>query len=198
MVQIGVTGNIGAGKSTVCRIFEALGGKVYYADREALRFYELPTVIREVKDLAGNKVFDKDDKLIRRALAKIVFADPVKLSKLNAIIHPLVFDDYFAWTRQQEEDSCLFYESALLFESGFYKHFDHSILVTAPVHLAMKRVMDRDNISRKEFLARERMQMPAGEKEELASHIICNDEQQALIPKVNALFSKLCAYSSLR
>jgi dephospho-CoA kinase len=198
VVQIGVTGNIGTGKSTVCRIFETLGGKVYYADREAIKFYELPSVIGQVKDLAGNKVFDKNDKLIRRALAKIVFSDPVKLSQLNAIIHPLVFEDYFSWAGKQQDAPCLFYESALLFESGFYKHFDQSILVTAPVQLAMKRVMNRDNISRKEFLARERRQMPVSGKEELADHIIRNDEQQALLPKVSALFSQLCQGSSLR
>jgi dephospho-CoA kinase len=198
VVQIGVTGNIGAGKSTVCRIFEALGGRIYYADREALKFYELPSVIDQVKDLAGNRVFDKDGKLIRRALAKIVFSDPDKLSQLNAIIHPLVFEDYFSWAGKQEDAPCLFYESALLFESGFHKHFDHCILVTAPAQLAMKRVMNRDNISRKGFLARERRQMPVSRKEELASHIIRNDEQQALIPKVSALFSQLCKGSSLR
>lgn len=184
MIKVGITGNIGTGKSTVCRIFESLGVPVYYADKEAKKFYLYPEVIRSVKQLFGNSVFDHEDMLIRSALALIVFNDPVKLKQLNAIIHPLVLEDVFLWADKHAEQKYILYESALLFESGFVKHFDKSILVTAPAGLSMQRVLERDHITKAEFLARAKNQMDQSEKEKLADLIIPNDEREGLIPRV--------------
>jgi dephospho-CoA kinase len=76
------------------------------------------------------------------------------------------------------------YESALLFESGFIQYFDKSILVTAPIELALSRVMARDGISKSDVMARVNMQKADHEKAVLANFIISNDESEALIPKV--------------
>ena len=184
MIKVGITGNIGTGKSTVCRIFESLGVPVYYADKEAKKFYLYPEVIRSVKQLFGNSVFDHEDMLIRSELALIVFNDPVKLKQLNAIIHPLVLQDVFLWADKHTGQKYILYESALLFESGFVKHFDKSILVTAPAELSMQRVLERDHITKAEFLARAKNQMDQNEKEKLADFIIPNDEREGLIPQV--------------
>jgi dephospho-CoA kinase len=184
MIKVGITGNIGTGKSTVCRIFESLGVPVYYADKEAKKFYLYPEVIRSVKQLFGNSVFDHEDMLIRSALALIVFNDALKLKQLNAIIHPLVLEDVFLWADKHAEQKYILYESALLFESGFVKHFDKSILVTAPAGLSMQRVLERDHITKAEFLARAKNQMDQSEKEKLADLIIPNDEREGLIPRV--------------
>lgn len=193
MIKVGITGNIGTGKSTVCRIFESLGVPVYDADKEAKKFYLYPEVIRSVKQLFGNSVFDHEDMLIRSELALIVFNDPVKLKQLNAIIHPLVLQDVFLWADKHAEQKYILYESALLFESGFVKHFDKSILVTAPAGLSMQRVLERDHITKAEFLARAKNQMDQTEKEKLADFIIANSEIVALIPQVIKIHRDLSA-----
>lgn len=184
MIKVAVTGNIGSGKTTVCRIFESLGVPVYYADKEAKKFYSSSETIKKVRDLFGSGVFNKDGKLDHSKLAEIVFNDPQLLKQLNKIIHPLVLDDFFAWVKAQTEAKYIVYESALLFESGFIEHFDRSILVSAPTQLAMSRVMKRDNTSRQDFIKRSNHQMPQENKQELADHTIRNDETIALIPQV--------------
>ena len=184
MLKVGITGNIGSGKTTVCKVFETLGISVYYADREAKKLYRIPEVIEAVKQAFGNHVFDEDNQLIPSSLAKIVFNDTSGLKTLNSIIHPLVLDDLLAWAEKYENESYILYESALLFESGFAKHFDKRILVTAPLELMQKRVMHRDHISKEEFMSRANNQMPASEKEVLSDYIINNSEEEALIPQV--------------
>jgi dephospho-CoA kinase len=79
----------------------------------------------------------------------------------------------------------------LLFESGFVKHFDKSILVTAPAGLSMQRVMERDHITKAEFLSRVKNQMDQTEKEKLADLVISNDEREALIPRVIVMHEAL-------
>jgi len=184
MLKVAITGNIGTGKTTVCKVFESLGINVYYADKEAKKFYTYPEVIRSVKDLFGESVFDASSKLQTAVLAKLAFKDPEKLEELNAIIHPLVLEDFFQWSDRHAAEPYLLYESALLFESGFIRHFDLSILVTAPVELALSRVMERDKISKADFLSRAENQMQEDDKKGRADYIIRNDESLPLIPQV--------------
>jgi dephospho-CoA kinase len=88
------------------------------------------------------------------------------------------------WADGHKDEAYTIYESALLFESGFFKHFDHAVLVTAPAELSMKRVMQRDGMSEDEFRRRLARQMDEDQKSKLADHIISNDESSALIPKI--------------
>lgn len=184
MNKVAVTGNIGSGKSTVCKIFESLGIEVYYADGEAKKFYRDLDVIRSVKEVFGNDIFDEHGIISHTKLATIVFNNEELLKKLNGIIHPLVLKDFQTWAGERGSEDYIVYESALLFESGFNKYFDHSILVTAPTEIAMNRVMERDKISRSDFEARLSRQMPEPDKQALARHIIINDGTTALIPQV--------------
>lgn len=187
MLRIAITGNIGTGKSTVCRVFESLGIKVYYADAEARKFYREKYVIKAVKQLFGKEVFDEDDILNASLLAGQVFGNPDKLQQLNAIIHPLVLDDFLQWADQQSDSKYILYESALLYESSFHKHFDKSILVTAPTSLAKSRVLSRDGLSEEEFDARKSRQIPQDELIKRADIILENDEESPLIPRVLAI-----------
>ena len=132
----------------------------------------------------GDGIFDNNNKLIRAKLAQIVFKDAKKLELLNAIIHPLVLDDFLAWAEKTSGADYLVYESALLFESGFNKYFDQCILVTSPKALALQRVMERDAITEEEFEARATKQLPESEKIPLANQIIINDGKRPLIPQV--------------
>ena len=191
MLRVAISGNIGSGKSTVCRIFESLGIRVYYADKEAKKFYKNPDVFVAVKKLFGDLIYDQDGNLKRADLARIVFNDPQKLKQLNAIIHPLVLQDFLQWSERNKKGDYILYESALLFESGFIKYFDQSILVTAPAELAMLRVMERDGISEEDFISRAANQNAEDHKLKLADHIIENDERSPLIPRVIALHDTL-------
>ena len=105
MLKVAITGNIGSGKSTVCKIFESLGIRVYYADPEARKFYQLDTVKEAVKQLFGDDVFDQDNLLIPSKLAELAFNDDTKLKQLNAIIHPLVLDDVLRWSDAAENEA---------------------------------------------------------------------------------------------
>ena len=120
-------------------------------------------------------------------LAKLAFTDPENLKSLNAIIHPLVLEDFLLWCDKHRDEAYTVYESALLFESGFAVHFDHTILVISDPSLAMARVMQRDGISRKDFLERRSRQQDDTEKVSKADHIIRNLGDEALIPQVITL-----------
>ncbi len=193
MLKAGITGNIGSGKTTVCKIFESLGIPVYYADPEARKFYRRPGVIKAVKAEFGSEVFDTNDELRSTVLAGIVFKDATRLARLNAIIHPLVLEDFHEWAGACAGEGYLLYESALLFESGFHKHFDLSILVHAPEKLACKRVMDRDGITRTEFYERFSRQMPVDKKIPQADFIIDNNEASPLIPRIIDIHNQILA-----
>lgn len=193
MKRIAVTGNIGSGKSTVCRIFESLGIQVYYADREAKKFYNKAHIVKAVKTLFGDDTYGPGNQLQSRILAKRAFQDQKKLSKLNNIIHPLVLEDYLAWAAGHYDKKYTLYESALLFESGFYRHFHKSILVSAPVDLACARVIARDGITKAEFNDRLASQWDEQKKSEMADHLVINNLEKPLIPQVIALHNILSA-----
>lgn len=191
MYKYAITGNIGSGKTTVCKVFESLGIKAYYADKEAKKFYQDKEVIQAVKALFGDDVFNEQDQLKSSLLAKKAFGNNKKLKQLNAIIHPLVLEDFNRWAELHQNDDYIIYESALLFESGFYKHFHKNILVTAPIELARDRVLSRDNISLEEFNARRTAQWDESIKKDMADITINNDEEVPLIPRIIELHNSL-------
>jgi dephospho-CoA kinase len=183
MLKIGLTGGIGSGKSTVAKIFETLGAPVYYADEEAKRFMntdeELKTLIKEK---FGNEAY-KNGELDRKYLAPIVFNDKYKLDLLNSLVHPATIRDAEQWMKKQTTHYVI-KEAALLFEAGSTGQLDHVIGIFAPVEMRIKRVMDRDKISRDEVLERMNRQIDEETKMKLCDFIITNDESQLLIPQV--------------
>lgn len=193
MLKVAITGNIGTGKTSVCKIFESLGIKVYYADKEAKLLYKRPEVIEQVIELFGKDVFDSGKNLITGRLAALVFNDQKKLKQLNNIIHPLVLEDYLSWTSKHGDKGYTLYESALLFESGFIDHFDKNILIISPYELTMKRVMERDGISKEEFTSRADKQIHESQKITRSDFIIHNDGSKALIPQVISIHKLLTA-----
>lgn len=191
---VGLTGGIGSGKSTVSKIFETLGVKIFHADEEAKKILaENAEVIDAVKKLFGNDIYDKNNNPDRRKIAEIIFRDKKKLEKLNSIIHPKVFEAFAQWIAGiPSNHPYVIKEAALLYESGSYKTLDKMIAVYSPLPLRMKRVMERDKCSEKEFLARAENQMPDEEKIKRADFIIYNDESHPLIPQVMEIHKMLC------
>jgi dephospho-CoA kinase len=187
MIKVGITGGIGSGKTTVCRIFETLGVPVYYADDRAKWLMENRLEVKEALCATfGNWIYDREGKLNRPGLAKTVFSNPDKLAQLNAIVHPAVFEDGFRWEMEQAERGvpyCL-KEAALLVESGSYRFLDKLIVVTAPEALRLSRVIQRDDTTEEAVRQRMDRQLPEAEKVALADFVIQNDGELLLTGQV--------------
>ena len=191
MNRIGLTGNIGTGKSTVARIFEILGVPVYHADKQAREILKSEPVKEQISELFGKQVLNPLNQVDRKALAAIVFNDNDKLSALNNLIHPLVEADFSQWCKNHEDHNYVLHEAAILFESGFDRLFDANILVTAPEELCIKRVMLRDGIGKEMVSDRIRNQWPQEKKLAMADYEIVNDEIAMVIPQVIAIYQVL-------
>jgi len=191
MLKIGITGNIGGGKTTVSKVFEILGIPVFYADSAAKNVMTTDaTLIDSIKTAFGNESYFEDGTLNRKYIASIVFNDEIQLAKLNSLVHPAVFRAFDEWANQFISVPYIIKEAALLFESTSYKMCDYSIMVTAPLELRIKRVMERDGLSRAEILNRDSRQFSEEKKTELADFLIRNDDTQLVIPQVLALHEK--------
>lgn len=191
MLKIGLTGGIGSGKTTVCKIFELLGIPVFYADEEAKNLMvRNPDVIKKIKTEFGKDAYLPDLSLNRKYISDLVFKDNTKLSALNNIVHPAVFEAFKDWAALQNAPYVL-KEAAILFESKSNLLNHYNILVSSPLALRIRRVMKRDDIAEEKVLERISKQMPEQEKEKLADYIIHNNEQDFLILQVLALHDQL-------
>lgn len=190
--MVGITGGIGSGKTTACKIFETLGAITYYADDRAKWLMENdPILIEEVKELFGKSAYSEGN-LDRKHIAGMAFKDENLLSKLNAAVHPAVGRDFEGWVNANLKAKLLLKEAALIFETGSYKSLDKTILVTAPEDVRVQRVVQRD-AHRTEQDVRDiiQKQMSDEEKSKLADFIIENDEKKSLIKQVTDLFDQL-------
>ncbi|MBP9882625.1 MAG: dephospho-CoA kinase [Chitinophagales bacterium] len=191
MLKVGITGGIGSGKTTVCRIFEMLGIPVFYADTVSRNLVQQnPEVIAAIKASFGNGIY-QDALLNTKALAKIVFNDPDKLRKLNSIVHPSVFRMFNEWIAKHAGYAYVLKEAALIFETNAHLTLDAVIVVTAPESMRIKRVMHRDGATETDVQQRMKQQMPEAEKRKQATFIIHNDESELLIPQILAIHKKL-------
>ncbi|RBQ12006.1 dephospho-CoA kinase [Pedobacter miscanthi] len=189
MYKVGITGGIGSGKSTVCKVFEVLGIPVFYADTAAKEIMTQDTLLIDgVKTAFGNESYFEDGKLNNKHIAGIVFNNEQALAQLNALVHPAVFRAFDAW--EATIPSTVPYtlkEAAILFESGSYKLCDTTILVTAPYEIKLKRLIQRDGVTEEQIKARMDKQLSDEEKAKLANHFIANDEHQSIIEQVLTL-----------
>ncbi|ASU33746.1 dephospho-CoA kinase [Mucilaginibacter xinganensis] len=191
MFKIGLTGNIGSGKTTVSKVFELLGVPVFYADDAAKKVMVTDReLIAGVKAAFGDSSYFEDGALNRKHIAAIVFNDKEQLARLNAMVHPATFRAFDEWVNAIKDVPYVLKEAALLFESDSYKMCDYSIMVQAPFQLRLKRVMERDSLSRAEVESRESKQFSEEKKAALADYIIINDDVQLLIPQVLELHQK--------
>lgn len=194
MIRVGITGGIGSGKSTVCKIFASMGVPVLDADSLAKRIAEEDLNVRQqIIDEFGTESYDKQGKYNRKYIASIVFNDASKLTRLNSIIHPAVINYSNRWAEQHQQHPYIIKEAALMFESGSYKYNDINIVVDAPKELRIQRILSRDNSSIEEISRRIESQMHDDERNSIADKIILNDERNSLIEQVYQLhieFSK--------
>lgn len=192
MIKVGITGGIGSGKTTVCKLFEMLGVPVYYADDRAKWLMVNEKKVKQaIIALLGKEAYQSDGTLDRAFIASQVFKDSKKLAALNGIVHPAVALDSEQWQRKHASASYTLKEAALLFESGSYRQLDLIITVDAPESLRIQRVIERDQTTAEAVKARIDKQMPAGEKRERADFVIENDGKHLLVPQVLAIHQAL-------
>lgn len=183
MLNIGITGGIGSGKSTITKIFTILGIPVFDADVAAKKIMEEdPTVKQALIEEFGEEVFSQNQ-LNRKLLSSIVFTDNYKLEKLNAIVHPATIKAGLEFTAQQNAPYTI-KEAALLFEAASGVDLDFIIGVYAPQPLRLKRVMNRDGVGRHDVLNRMSKQIDEEIKMKLCDFVIFNNDQQLVIPQV--------------
>ena len=185
MIKVGITGGIGSGKTTVCRVFELLGIPVFYADNVAKTIMQTDSQLKnEILNTFGQESYLVDGQLNRPYISSIVFKDQSQLNKLNALVHPAVFRAFDRWIAEQKDVPYILKEAALLYESESYKMCDLSILVISPESTRISRIKARDHISEEEIMLRMKRQFSDEQKMKLANHILINDENRLLIPQI--------------
>jgi dephospho-CoA kinase len=175
----GILGSVGAGKSTVCRLFAEKGARVLDADAMAHAVLAEPEVREEIRAAFGRGVLFEDGSVDRKALADLVFADPAALGKLEKLVHPKVrlrIEEEVRRFRAREERGfeLLVLDVPLLATSPLKEHCDELVFVEATPERRRERVRER-GWTPEELERRERAQPSAAEKRRLATHIVEND-----------------------
>ena len=190
MYKVGITGGIGSGKSTVCRMLAERGIALYDADSRAKELMSTSEPLRRALiENFGAETFTADG-LNRAYLAEMVFNNAEQLRLLNSLVHPAVIADFEAWAEGQE-GSYVIFESAILFESGLESKVDSVVAVMAPESLRVERVMARDGHTREQVMARINNQMSDDERSDRAKYSIINIGIEELEEDVEQLHRRL-------
>lgn len=183
MMKVGITGGIGSGKSTVCRLFEQKGIPVYDSDAQAKRLMQEDTALRErITARFGAQTY-ADGRLDRARLAAVVFGDPQALADLDALVHPVVMADFAAWSERQEAPYVIL-ESAILFEAGLEGSVDRIVAVLAPESVRVDRTCRRDKSDPEMVRRRIAAQTDDDTLAARAAHTIVNLFEEDLEPAV--------------
>ena len=183
MMKIGVTGGIGSGKTSVCKVFKVLGIPVFSADQVAKDIMDTdPVLIREIISATSDDLYSGGT-LDRSKLASLIFNDQSLLQKINLLIHPVVFDHFRKWTDRQRAPYVIM-EAAILFESGASKFVDRVVTVVAPVEERLTRVIRRNKLSREDVMDRIKNQMDDESRSKLSDYTVQNSENDMIIPAI--------------
>jgi dephospho-CoA kinase len=189
MVRVGLTGGIGSGKSTVARVFEALGAGVYNADARAKELMASdPRIVAELTELLGPAAY-RDGLPDRAWIAARVFDDKNLLARLNAIVHPRVAEDWKQFSTSHFQFSIL--EAAILFESGFEALVDYVVSVEAPVEQRVARAAARDGVEPADIRRRVANQMSDSERAARADFVIDNSDGTEVLPQILAILHEI-------
>lgn len=196
MYKVGITGGIGSGKSTVCRLFEQNGIAVYDSDARAKALMAESATLREQLVAAFGAECYNDQGLNRAYLAGRVFGDEVELQRLNGIVHPAVKDDFRRWADAQR-GAYVVLESAILFESGFDAEVDTTLAVMAPMEERLRRTAERDGTDMEAIKRRMEHQLSDDELHARAARTIVNLRMDYLESDVEQLHKIYCYEATL-
>ena len=200
---VGLTGGIGAGKSTVGRVFETLGIPRFDADKYAHNIYlndsELRSSVIERfgADVSVTGPEGRDIDINRAKLAEVVFNSPEALEYLNKLVHPAVRRGYENWTQSVPGSApYAIREAAILFESGADEGCDFVINVSADLEIRKKRLEERDGLSLDQINSRIARQLSEQERLERADYTIFNKQNSELLKHVIEVHEKLKTVAS--
>lgn len=191
MKKIGITGNIGSGKSYVCKIFENLGIPVFYSDDETKKLYLIPAVKELIIKRFGEEVYFEDGTLNKKLLSYHLFKNEEAMKFIESVLYPALNQHFDEWCVQQTTPYVL-YESAILFEKNYQKFFDKIIFVSASEDIRLQRVMLRDDCSEENVHSRMRLQLSEETKISKADFVIYNDGKKPVEPQVLEINKLLC------
>lgn len=190
IIKLGVTGGIGSGKTTVCRVFGTLGIPVFATDTEANKIMDIDTdIILKINTMAGKNLYETGS-LDKTELANLIFNNRSLLEKVNALVHPAIFSRFREWARKQNTPYVIM-EAAILFESGASDFVDRILTVVAPVEERVNRVINRNRLTREQVFDRIRNQMDDTERIKKSDYVISNSESDMIIPAVLRIHESL-------
>lgn len=182
-IRLGITGGIGSGKTTVCRIFGVLGVPIFVADTVAKELMHSDPAIRDVINAIAEKDLYPSGELDRKELARIIFNRPELLYRVNAVVHPAVLQMFDMWAGQSDVPYVIM-EAAILFEAKADAHLDRIVTISAPVEERIARVMSRNDLSREEVIERINNQLEDDEREDQSYYVINNADNEMIIPEI--------------
>ena len=189
MKKIGITGNIGCGKSWICALFEAQGIPVFYSDYEAKQLYYHDEIKAVMKARFGEGIYFPDGNLDKKQLSELIFHDKEARLFVEKNLYPALNQYFKEWAEQQEAPYVL-YESAIIFEKHIEDLFDAVIMVSASEETRLRRVVTRDHCTPEEAFIRMKAQWTENEKQNLADYIIYHekdDEDDELLRQIAAI-----------
>ena len=190
MLKIGLTGGIGSGKTMVSKIFAEKGYKIFNSDEIAKMIIKNDySVKNSIINFFGTNSYIGDD-LNSRYISEIIYSDKVKLNYLNSLVHPMVFHQFEKFLKSNLNSKILV-ESAILFESNFYKMLDDNILLISPKADRISRIIKRDNINRSEIEKIMSVQWSDKKKISLATYVIENINFAETSMRILSLISKI-------
>ncbi len=189
-LKLGVTGGIGSGKTTVCRVFAVLGIPVFSADAEAKRIQESDRKLqKEINRLAGKDLFTSG-KLDRSELARLIFNDKDLLEKVNSVVHPAVFKYFREWAAGQDSPYSVM-EAAILFESGASRMMDRIVTVVTPIEERIERLVNGNKFTREQIIGRIKNQIDDESRITKSDYVIFNSENDMIIPAVLGIHEEM-------
>lgn len=190
MKRIGLTGNIGSGKTTVASCFEILGIAVFNADKQAKLLMNKDVNLKQSLIAEFGKEVFLNNELNRKYLSKLAFNDDIVLKRLNTLVHPVVQEAFEKWSIQQS-GAYVIKEAAILFESNTYQSLDAIICISCPEEIRFKRILKRDDLSEKDVRQRMSHQLAEEKKISLSDYVITNDNSSLVMPQILSVHSAL-------
>jgi len=181
MQIVGLTGNIGSGKSTIVKAFAALGVPVFNSDEEAKKAYAIPSIQQEVQSILGLELnFNKDE--WKNEIAQIIFSNTEKRTRLESLIHKFVYYAFENW-KQKQNSNYIIRESALA-NSFQPENCDWLIEVIANKSTRLQRVIERSGLSEDEFNKRDSLQNTNKTFPEARKFTISNNNSDSVLNEI--------------